>query len=266
MNRTAPLAVVLALSLLTAGRPASASPPSATVVDWNQVLQDTLPPSEGVQTPRYYAMMHIAMFDAVNALEREFEPYRVGFRFVGGGSPEAAAAQAAHDVLVALNPSATAVYDAALAQDIGKSPSGFVRRGAALGARVAKQVLAWRQGDGWVVAAFPPYSEPLLPGRWQPTPPANAAAAFTHLQHAAPMALLSATQYLPDPPPALTSARYATDLNEVMSIGRRRQRVAHGRTDGHCPAVGGHRHRRRPCRNRHRLHLRLEQRRSRRGA
>ena len=72
MNRTAPLVVVLALSLFTAGRPASASPPAATVVDWNQILQDTLPPSEGVQTPRYYAMMHIAMFDAVNALEREF--------------------------------------------------------------------------------------------------------------------------------------------------------------------------------------------------
>jgi hypothetical protein len=168
MNRTVPLAVVLALSMLAAGRPASASPPAAVVGEWNQILQDTLPPSEGVQTPRYYAMMHIAMFDAVNALEREFEPYRVTFRLVGCGSPEAAAAQAAHDVLVALNPSKTAIYDAVLAQDIGTSPPGFVRRGAAIGASVAKQVLAWRQSDRWVVPAFPPYSEPLLPGRWDP--------------------------------------------------------------------------------------------------
>ena len=52
--------------------------------------------------------MHIAMFDAINTLEREFEPYRVRLKHGSGGSPEAAAAQAAHDVLVALNPGATA--------------------------------------------------------------------------------------------------------------------------------------------------------------
>jgi dienelactone hydrolase len=57
-----------------------------------------------------------------------------------------------------------------------------------------------------------------LPGRWQPTPPAHAAATFTHLQQAAPMALLSATQVLPAPP--LTSARYAADLNEVKLLGK----------------------------------------------
>jgi hypothetical protein len=165
-------------------------------------------------------MTHIAMFDAVNAIEREFEPYRVRLRPGAGGSPEAAAAQAAHDVLVALNPSSTAAYDEALAIDLGRRPSGFVRRGAQIGAQVAKEILAWRQDDGWVVSAFPPYAEPPLPGRWQPTPPANAAAAFTHLQHAAPLALLSATQVLPLPPPSLTSARYATDVNEVKLLGK----------------------------------------------
>ena len=165
-------------------------------------------------------MTHIAMFDAINAIEREFEPYRVRLRPWGGGSPEAAAAQAAHDVLVAINPAATATYDAALARQLGTHPSGFVRRGAALGARVAEEILAWRQNDGWVVSPFPAYSEPLLPGRWQPTPPNNPTAAFTHLQNAAPMALLTATQYLPPPPPSLTSARYAADLNEVKLIGK----------------------------------------------
>ena len=101
-----------------------------------------------------------------------------------------------------------------------RSPSGFVRRGAALGARVAKEILAWRQNDGWVVSPFPPYAEPPLPGRWQPTPPNNPAATFTHLQNAAPMALLTATQYLPPPPPSLTSERYAADLNEIKLIGK----------------------------------------------
>ena len=64
------------------------------------------------------------------------------------------------------------------------SPSGFVRRGAAIGARVAKEVLEWRQNDGWVVSPFPPYAEPPLPGRWQPTPPNNPNPSFTHLQKA----------------------------------------------------------------------------------
>ena len=193
---------------------------AAVVLDWNQILQNTLPPPGNPLTPRFYSMMHIAMFDAINAVEGDFEPYRVRLRSRGGGSPEAAAAQAAHDVLVALNPSAAATYDAALAEDLGDRPSGFVRRGAEIGARVAKEILAWRQNDGWVVTTFPPYSEPLLPGKWQPTPPANAAAAFTHLRHAAPMAALSATQFLPLPPPSLTSARYAADLNEVKLVGK----------------------------------------------
>jgi hypothetical protein len=165
-------------------------------------------------------MTHIAMFDAINAIEREFEPYRVRLRPGLGGSTTAAAAQAAHDVLVALNSSAADTYHEALAADLGDRPSGFVRRGAEIGAHVAREILAWRQNDGWVVPSFPPYAEPPLPGRWQPTPPANLAATFTHLQHAAPMALISATQVLPSPPPVLTSARYAADLNEVKLLGK----------------------------------------------
>ena len=171
-------------------------------------------------TPRFYAMTHIAMFDAINAIEREFEPYRVRLRPWVGGSPTPRPRRPLTTCSWRSIPSAAATYDAALAADLGDHPSGFVRRGAEIGARVAKEILAWRQNDGWIVSPFPPYAEPLLPGRWQPTPPANAAAAFTHLQHAAPMAVLSATQFLPSPPPSLTSARYAADLNEVKLLGK----------------------------------------------
>ncbi len=115
--------------------------------------------------PRFYSMVHIAMFDAVNAIERDFEPYRVRLRDRARGSSEAAAAQAAHDVLVALNPPSAAVYDAALERQLGKHPSDFERRGAAVGARVAKEVLAWRENDGWIVTGLPPYVEPPFPGR-----------------------------------------------------------------------------------------------------
>jgi len=212
----------LMLALLApTGRELHASDSTADiVVEWNQILQETLPTPHNVLTPRYFAMTHIAMFDAINTIERQFEPYRVRLRSWGGGSPEAAAAQAAHDVLVTINPAAAATYDAALARQLGKRPSGHVRRGAELGARVAAEILAWRQTDGWVVSPFPAYAEPPLPGRWQPTPPNNPTAAFTHLQFARPMALVTATQYLPPPPPALTSERYAADVNEVKLIGK----------------------------------------------
>src|SRR5262245_65147927 len=100
---------------------------SAVVLKWNQLLQSTLPQPGNPLTPRTYSMMHIAMFDAINAIEREFESYRVRLRPGLGGSTDAAAAQAAHDVLVALNPSAAPAYDEALADDLGHRPSGFVR-------------------------------------------------------------------------------------------------------------------------------------------
>jgi hypothetical protein len=222
MQRTTLTGVTLSLALLMpAGSPARAHSPAADIVfEWNQILQDTVPTPHNVLTPRFFAMTHIAMFDAINTFERDFEPYRVRLRRWHGGSPVAAAAQAAHDVLVAINPAATATYDAALARQLGDDPSGFVRHGAEVGAAVAKEILAWRQNDGWVVSPFPPYSEPLLPGRWQPTPPNTAAPTFTHVRTAMPLALLSATQYLPAPPPSLTSPRYATDLNEIKLIGK----------------------------------------------
>jgi hypothetical protein len=221
MRKAITVAAALVVALTAAARDVEATHSSATVVlKWNQLLQSTLPQPGNPLTPRFYAMTHIAMFDAINGIEREFEPYRVRLRPGSGGSTTAAAAQAAHDVLVALNPSAAPAYDEALAADLGDRPSGFVRRGAQIGAHVAKEILEWRHNDGWVVSAFPPYAEPPLPGRWQPTPPANAAATFTHLQLAAPMALLSATQVLPPPPPSLTSARYAADLNEVKLLGK----------------------------------------------
>jgi hypothetical protein len=222
MHRTALTGVTLALALLLpAGRPARAHGPAADIVfEWNQILQDTVPAPQNVLTPRFFAMTHIAMFDAISTFERDFEPYRVRLRHWNGGSPEAAAAQAAHDVLVAVNPAATATYDAALARQLGSDPSGFVRHGAEVGAAVAREILSWRQNDGWVVSPFPPYSEPPFPGRWQRTPPNNAAPTFTHLQGAAPLATLSATQYLPSAPPALTSPQYAADLNEIKQIGK----------------------------------------------
>lgn len=221
-NRTGLLVLGVLVALLApATRHARATGPSAGVLaEWNQALQNSFP-TQGVGTVRPFSMTHVAMFDAINAIEREYAPFHARPRSSDGGSPEAAAAQAAHDVLVALNPSAAATYDALLSSQLGKRPSSFVRRGATVGARVAQEILAWRQNDGWVLnAPAPEYKLPQLPGFWQPTPPANAAAAFTHMQFAAPMALVSATQFLPPAPPTLTSERYANDFDEVKLLGQ----------------------------------------------
>jgi hypothetical protein len=215
MTRFTSLVVILAVTLAAPMR-ATADP--TVVFEWSQKIQDTIPGGGGAGAPRFFALAHIAMFDAINAIEREFEPYHVDLK-PGNGSSHAAAAQAAHDVMVALNPSATAAYDALLAQQLGDDPNGFQRLGAAVGARAAAAVLAWRQNDGWIVSSFPPYSEPPLPGRWQPIPPSTAAI-FTHVGQAKPLATVSPTQFLPAPPPILTSPRYAADLNEVKALGR----------------------------------------------
>jgi hypothetical protein len=175
----------------------------------------------GAGAPRIYSLTHIAMFDAANAIEREYEPYRVQLQQVVNGSARTAAAQAAHDVLVALVPAQAAAYDALLAQQLASNGApGFEKQGAQVGARVAAEVLKWRQNDGWIVSPFPAYSEPALPGRWQPTPPSNSAATFTHVQQAVPLAMVSSTQFLPVRPPSLTSAAYAADFNEVKEIGK----------------------------------------------
>jgi len=217
MTRLTLLAIIFAVALTAPTRATTAD--STVLIQWNQTIQDTIPGGGGAGAPRFFALAHIAMFDAVNSIEREFDPYHVRV-WLGFGSSEAAAAQAAHDVMVALNPAATATYDALLQQQLGKAPKGFQRLGVTVGARVAAAVLAWRQNDGWIVPSFPAYAEPLLPGRWQPTPPANAAASFTHAGQAKPLAMVSSTHFLPAPPPILTSARYATDLNEVKAIGK----------------------------------------------
>ena len=106
MRKTIIAGATLVVALTAAGHDIEATDsPAAVVLKWNQLLQSTLPQPGNPQTPRFYSMMHIAMFDAINAIERDFEPYRVRLRPGLGGSTKAAAAQAAHDVLVDLNPS-----------------------------------------------------------------------------------------------------------------------------------------------------------------
>ena len=85
MRKTIMVGAALAVALTSGARDVEATHSSpAVVLKWNQLLQSTLPQPGNPLSPRFYAMMHIAMFDAINAIEPEFEPYRVRLRRVGG--------------------------------------------------------------------------------------------------------------------------------------------------------------------------------------
>ena len=205
------------LGVVAAGQPARAQSPEI-VIEWNQVLQANLPATVGLFAPRYFSMMHIAMFDAINSVGGTHSPYRVQVDAAPSASADAAAAQAARDVLVGLIPTGQVVFDTVLATQLANLAVVPAQQGSRVGQAVARNVLAWRKNDGSAASATP-YVLPPIAGLWQPTPPAFAAAAFTQLPGMKPFALLTTTQYLPERPPTLTSIRYTTDFNEVKNLG-----------------------------------------------
>lgn len=188
------------------------------IIEWNQLLQANIPSTAGLLTPRYYAMMHIAMFDAANSVEEAYRPYHARVPSSRGASAEAAAAQAAHDVLAALIPAGKATFDTALQARLASIPSWRATQGMLVGRKVAQKILAWRENDGSNAPA-PQYVLPALPGLWQPTLPAFQPPSFPQFGSVIPFGLLTSTQYLPKAPPTLTSAAYAADLDEVKRLG-----------------------------------------------
>jgi hypothetical protein len=187
------------------------------VIEWNQMLQSNIPATASVFSFRYYAMLHIAMFDAVNSIEGTHERYHVRVPAHPGASAEAAAAQAAHDVLVELIPASKKTFDSALQGRLATIHPWRAAQGAAVGAKVARAVIDWRKADG-AELPNPSYTPPVIPGLWQPTAPGQIAA-FAQFGSVKPFALVTPTQYLPNPPPLLNSAEYAADLEQVKALG-----------------------------------------------
>ncbi len=163
---------------------------------------------------RTLAMVHVAMFEAINAVERRFVPYKVAAVATPGTSAEAAAAVAAHDVLAALFPSEAASFDAKLDIAMVRITDPGVRSSSvALGQRVAAAILALRAADG---SDAPNTWRPVTsPGVYIPTtlPTGTSWAKVT------PWVLEKADQLRPAPPPPLTSAEWARDYNEVKTLG-----------------------------------------------
>lgn len=194
------------------------------VIEWNKTLL-IIVRTAGAQQPtihstRNFAMLHVAMFDAVNDIAANFSPYLV--RASTGprsASPVAAAVQAAHDVLLALYPDFQSMLDAQLQEDLGQIADGPEKTsGVAVGAAVAAEVVAFRANDGANVS--PPVFKPLTaPGDYQLTPPNFAAADFTQWPGVALFALARGDEFRPDPPPQLSSEEYVDVFNEVKTLG-----------------------------------------------
>src|SRR5688500_9521090 len=193
------------------------------VLQWNRVLTETIRtpgahPSATIFPVRSFAMTHAAMFDAVNSIDGSYTPYLTDVPGTKNGSLEAAAAQAAHDVLAALYPTRHVVFEMELANSLEGIEENRMRQGIRVGEIVAAQLLAARANDGWN-ATPTAYLLPPDPGNWQSTPPPFAPAGFTHYPAVTPFAITSNNQFAPNAPPSLTSAQYTGDFNEVKEIG-----------------------------------------------
>ncbi len=194
------------------------------VIQWNKALLTILrtpgaQPST-VHPTRSFAIMHAAIYDAVNAIDRTHASYLVRLNDVPrNASQDAAAASAAHDVLVALYPAFQTALDAQLQQSLAAVPDGKQKtEGIAVGTEVARRILAIRSTDG-SNAPLIPFVPINAPGQYQPTPPNFPKPAFTHWSHVTPFALRRADQFRPGLPPSLASDTYSDAFNEVKSLG-----------------------------------------------
>jgi PAP2 superfamily len=212
----------LALTALIVCINLSGTAKADVVVDWNQVTLATQASVSGaIRTPpasRALAMVHAAIYDSVNAIDRRYSVYAVDAQPAPGASAEAAVAAAAHAVLVSLYPSRQANLDAAYASSLSLIPNGLSKTdGISLGESVAAAILALRSSDGSTTTL--PYTQPPGPGIWQPTPLTFAPALFVAWGNVTPFTLTSGSQFRAEGPPALTSVEYAADFNDVKSLG-----------------------------------------------
>ena len=231
----ATLAVILAtvsFAAVASARPAPkhdvhsgrASSQPDQVIQWNQTLLQLLqtPGAQPatVHPTRSLAITQLAVYDAVNAIEGCNAPYLRGHPAPRAASPDAAAAAAAHTVLLALFPSQQPMIDSKYQDSLSQIGGGaHVRQGIRVGTDAAEAILAARANDG-SAATPPPFTPQAGPGEYQLTPPSFQQPMFTHWAAVRPFALRTGDQFRPPAPPSVTSSRYTADFNEVKSLGQ----------------------------------------------
>ncbi len=193
------------------------------VIDWNRVLLAIVntPGAQPatIQPTRSFAILHAAIYDAVNSIDRAHEPYLISVGAPRSASETAAAAAAAHAALVGLYPAQQSALDADYANELAQVTDGPAKdKGTRLGEFVARDLLALRANDGSNVTPIP-FVAGTDPGDYRPTPPNFPAPVFTAWGQITPFVLDRGDRFRPGPPPGLTSDAYAAALNEVQSLG-----------------------------------------------
>jgi hypothetical protein len=224
-------ALIVSASLITTARALADA-----VSDWNAITAQAVataaaansPPRPGPSAILDYAMVHAAVHDAVQAIEKKFEPYAMEIPGASGSSIAAAAA-AAHFMLVNRFPAQAATYlDPTYLAYLAANGLTVSDPGVAVGEQSAAGLIALRAGDGsFPNPPLPPFLGGTNPGDWRPTPsylpgppPSNSPMAAEFLAFMTPFTLTSASQFRPSSgPPALNSGKYTKDYNEVKRLG-----------------------------------------------
>jgi len=208
--------IAVGLLLLTSGAAGADA-----LHDWNKVLLDavrtdrTAPP----RAARAMALVHVAIFDAVNGVLRGYTPYLVTGTAPAGASADAAAVEAAYRVLTALFPAQQAAFDAARATSLAKISDGAAKTaGIAWGGGVAQAIVAARASDH--SADIVNYSAPAGANWWIPTPPAFAAALLPNWPDVTPWCMTRGDEFRSGAPPPPNSAEYTAAFREVKDLGR----------------------------------------------
>jgi hypothetical protein len=190
------------------------------VLDWNAIMLNTIGGQNPFAQARFAAITQTAVFEAVNAITGDYEPYLGTIAAPPGASAEAAAIAAAHGVLVNYFLGSAASLDTARANSLAAIPDGPAKdNGIAVGEAAAAAMITHRANDGSTPPQFyvPPSANP---GEWQTTPGCPPAGGiFLHWRNLTPFGIQSGDQFRSDPPPALTSNRYRKDYNEVKEVG-----------------------------------------------
>ncbi len=217
------LPVVIALALIALVSPKVVH--ADAVTDWNAIASTAIVTNAGQPPPvsvLHFAMVQGAVYDAVNAIDRGYQPYLVQPSSNPTDSKEAAAASAAFRVLVGLFPEQLGtlqpLYDAYIAA-LPDNPPGSKAAGIAIGAATASAMLTARMNDGRFGPTPTPYPSPAPPGIWRPTPPNFLSDPAAWVGNVLPFIIPSAEMLRTDGPNALTSAEYAEDFNEVKELG-----------------------------------------------
>lgn len=210
---------------LNASKSSPLSQPRNIVLRWNDAALDAI---RAERTPppvaaRHLAVLHVAIFDAVNAVERTHEPFAIRSTPPRSTAADVAAAIAAHRVLSAIFPRQTATFDALRDSMLITSPISTAKtNGMSLGQTIAERVLDWRAKD--MDPRRVSYKSQSAPGRWKPTPPDYRPALLPDWATIPGFVIDDPQAFRPDGPPSPSSEEFVAAFHQVKDLGGLRSR------------------------------------------